>query len=85
MKYEDFPKAKILCERIDELERKRSKISNADNLRLCNSNGDPTLNIPIGKGYDTCQYQSYAYQFRDSVLSDIDKEIEGLKKELGTI
>lgn len=82
MKYEDFPKAKILCERIDELERKRSEILNADSLRLCTPSGRSILNLPIGEGYDIARYQTYAYEFRDSVLSDIDREIEGLKKEL---
>lgn len=85
MKYEDFPKAKILCERIAELEERRSRISNADNLRLCDSNGGSIITLLIGEGYDIAQYQQYAYQFRDSVLTDIDREIEGLKKELGTI
>lgn len=85
MKYEDFPKAKLLCERIDELEQRRSQVSNAATLRLCTSGGGSILNLLIGEGYDIAQYQSYAYEFRDSVLTDIDKEIEGLKNELKTI
>ena len=82
MKYENFESAKSICERIVELERKRSEISGAETLNICNLNGYPALKIPIGKSYEIHPYQSYAYQFRDSVLSDIDKQIESLKNKL---
>lgn len=82
MKHEDFERVKLLCEEISELEKKRSEICNSDTLQLCTSGGYPFLKILMGKNYEIEKYQSYAYQFRDSVLSDIDKEVERLKNKL---
>lgn len=81
MKYENFIKAKELCDQIADLTNKRLRLDNDTQVVLQYPNGGRMFTIGIGKNYEH-EYTGMAQNLVSLIRNDLDNKIEKLKSQL---
>lgn len=81
MKYENFSKAKELCDQIDDLTNKRLRLDNDTQVVLQYPNGSRMFTIGIDKNCEH-EYAGMAQNLVSLIRNDLDNKIEKLKSQL---